>query len=425
MKTIDIALKDMLRSFRSLFAVGMMVAAPLLLTGLISFAFSGLASGESTAQLPNIRVAVVNLDEKQSDLPYLGEMVLAFLQDERMPAWLVVSELTSETSARAAVERQEIGVAVIIPAEFTSVLLQEGEKSTIQVLHDPTLTVGPGIVKSLLQQFVDGVSSASIALEVIDNQTQLAQQDQAAVAQEYMTWFTTLQQELNHGSQPVLAVQAPTGIDQDGDVTASPMQNVIGLIMAGQMIFFAFYTGAYTTTSLLQENEDGTLARLFSTPTPRSIVLAGKFLAVFFTVIVQGLVVLAVSGIAFGIDWDDPAAAGMMIVGQVVASAGLGIFLISLMRSTRQAGPVLGGGLTVLGMLGGLFTVAVPMPAAFEMVNLFTPHGWAIRGWRLVINGAGPAEVLLPLGVLLLSGAVLFALGVHNFSIKKGIGSAG
>jgi ABC-2 type transport system permease protein len=191
------------------------------------------------------------------------------------------------------------------------------------------------------------------------------------------------------------------------------------------MIFFAFYTGAYTTTSLLQENEDGTLARLFSTPTPRSIVLAGKFLAVFFTVIVQGLVVLAVSGIAFGIDWGDPAAAGMMIVGQVVASAGLGIFLISLMRSTRQAGPVLGGGLTVLGMLGGLFTVAVPMPAAFEMVNLFTPHGWAIRGWRLVINGAGPAEVLLPLGVLLLSGAVLFALGVHNFSIKKGIGSAG
>jgi hypothetical protein len=208
MKTIDIALKDMLRSFRSLFAVGMMVAAPLLLTGLISFAFSGLASGESTAQLPNIRVAVVNLDEKQSDLPYLGEMVLAFLQDERMPAWLVVSELTSETSARAAVERQEIGVAVIIPAEFTSVLLQEGEKSTIQVLHDPTLTVGPGIVKSLLQQFVDGVSSASIALEVIDNQTQLAQQDQAAVAQEYMTWFTTAPA----GTQP----RQPAGVGGAG-----------------------------------------------------------------------------------------------------------------------------------------------------------------------------------------------------------------
>jgi ABC-2 type transport system permease protein len=203
-------------------------------------------------------------------------------------------------------------------------------------------------------------------------------------------------------------------------VTASPMVNIIGLIMAAQMIFFAFYTGAYTTTSLLEEKEEGTLARLFSTPTPRSTVLAGKFLAVFVTVVVQGLVVVAISGLAFGINWGSPTAIMMMIVGQVAAAGGFGIFLISLMHSSKQSGPVLGGGLTVMGMLGGLFTVAVPMPAAFETLNLFTPHGWALRGWRLVLSGASPAEVLLPLIVLLLVGAVFFALGARNFSIKMG-----
>lgn len=423
MKTIDIALKDLLRSFRSLFAVGMMVAAPLMLTGLIYLAFSGLGSEDAAAQLPDIQVAVVNLDQEQPNLPHFGAMVVEFLQDERMPDWLVVSVLDNEAAARNAVERQQIGVAVIVPADFTATLLEEDASSAIQVLHDPTLSVGPGIVNSLLQQFVDGVSGTSIALEVVNSQARLAPQEQAAVAQEYMTWFTALQQELNHGDQPVFTVQAPAGIEQSGDVTASPMQNMIGLIMAGQMIFFAFYTGAYSTTSLLEEKENGTLARLFSTPTPRSTVLAGKFLAVFFTVIIQGLVLVAVSGLAFGIHWGNPLTAGLVLTGQVVAAAGLGIFLISLMRSSKQAGPVLGGGLTVLGMLGGLFTVAIPMPAAFETVNLFTPHGWAIQGWQLSINGAAPAEVLLHLVVLLGVGAVLFALGVRNFSVKKGYGS--
>jgi ABC-2 type transport system permease protein len=422
MKMIDIALKDLLRSVRSLFAIGMMVVAPLMLTGLIHFAFSGIASGDGAAQLPDIQVVVVNLDEEQPNLPHLGAMVVEFLQDERMPAWLLVSEMDGEAAGRSAIERQQAGVLVVIPSDFTATLVKEDASSSIQVLHDPTLTVAPGIVRSLLQQFVDGVSGAAIALEVVDSQVGLTPSQQAAVAQNYMTWFTALQQDLNHGSQPVFAVQAPGGVEQSGDVTASPMGSIIGLIMAGQMIFFAFYTGAYTTTSLLQEQEDGTLARLFSTPTPRATVLAGKFLAVFVTVVLQGLVVLAVSGLAFGIDWGQPLAAGMMLVGQVAAAGGLGIFIISLMKSNKQAGPVLGGGLTVLGMLGGLFTVAIPMPAAFEMVNLFTPHGWAIRGWRLVLNGGGAAEVLLPLGVLLLAGAVLFLLGVRNFSVKKGFG---
>jgi len=35
MKILDIAFKDMIHSFRSVFAVGMMVVAPLMLTGLI------------------------------------------------------------------------------------------------------------------------------------------------------------------------------------------------------------------------------------------------------------------------------------------------------------------------------------------------------------------------------------------------------
>ena len=52
MKVLDIALKDMLRSFRSRFALVMMFVVPLLITGIMNFAFGGLAGdGGSRAAL--------------------------------------------------------------------------------------------------------------------------------------------------------------------------------------------------------------------------------------------------------------------------------------------------------------------------------------------------------------------------------------
>ncbi len=59
MKILDIALKDLTRSFRSLFAIGMMVSAPLVITGLIYFAFGG---GRASSDLPAVKVGVVNGD---------------------------------------------------------------------------------------------------------------------------------------------------------------------------------------------------------------------------------------------------------------------------------------------------------------------------------------------------------------------------
>ncbi len=421
MKILDIALKDLLRSFRSMFLVGMGLVAPLVIAGLIYVAFSGMSNdSRGVATLPDIRVAVVNLDQPVDNLPYLGETVVNFLQDERMPAWLVISQLDSETAARAAIENQQIDAAVIVPADFSATLLAAGGHNDLTLLHDPTLTVAPAIVKGLLDQFVDGVSGSAVAFHTIGSRLEASgvTPDAAqlgALTQEYSAWYAALETDLNHGSQPVLDVQAPSGGSESSGITSDPMDRMVGAIMAGQMIFFAFFTGAYATESLLKEDEEGTLARLFSTPTRRSTVLGGKFIAVFVTIVAQSLVLLFVSGLIFHIDWGNPLTIAVVLLGQVAAAGGLGIFFISLIKTVKQAGPVLGGGLSALGMLGGLFTSNIAMPPAFAAVNLFTPQGWVMNAWKLTLNGAGPQEVILPFVVLLAIGAVLFALGARNF----------
>ena len=65
MKILDIAFKDLVRSTRSLFLIGMAFAAPLLLTALIYFAFGSIAGGNLS--MPDISVGIVNLDMLPAD----------------------------------------------------------------------------------------------------------------------------------------------------------------------------------------------------------------------------------------------------------------------------------------------------------------------------------------------------------------------
>jgi len=167
----------------------------------------------------------------------------------------------------------------------------------------------------------------------------------------------------------------------------------------------------------LEESEEGTLARLFSTPTDRTSILAGKFAAVFFTVVLQGLVLMVAGHLIFGINWGAPLSAAIALMGQVIAATGLGVLLISLVKNTRQGGPVLGGGLTAMGMLGGLFTANMPnaMPAAMDVIANFTPQGWVLKAWRLVMDGGSAGDLLLPFGVLMGMGVVMFVIGARMF----------
>ena len=424
MKIIDIALKDLLRSFRSLFAIGMMFAAPLLITGLIYFAFGGLSTGTGRYDLPPVRVVLVNLDQPAQASIQLGQMLADFFKDEEMPAWLQVSEMSAEASARAAVDRQEASLAIIIPSDFSNALTSSDRSATLILIQDPTLSIGPQIVQDILAQFVDGVSGTRIALTVaqeglVARGLQLSPAAIGAIAQKYSAWFTNLSKNLHHSDRPVLAIQSPFTA-QETETQENPLQKMIALIMSGQLIFFCFYTGAVTAQSILQEDEEGTLPRLFTTPTARSTILGGKFTAVFITALIQVVVMIAISGVLFRIRWGQPASMALLTLGLVTASSGLGIFLMSLIKTTRQSGPVLGGLLTATGMLGGLFTTNIAMPPTFNQINLLFPQGWALRGWKLLLGGAGPAEVLLPTVVMLIAGAALFAIGVTLFRRRYG-----
>jgi ABC-2 type transport system permease protein len=418
MKVFDIAFKDLIRSTRNLFLIGMTVVAPLVITGLIYFAFGSLSGGD--VSLSAIRVGIVDNDRLPASAPLdvpVGTNIRDIFFDDSVKSWITASDYPDETAARAAIDHQEIGVAVIIPPNFTEDYLAGQTGEPITLLQDPTLTIAPNVVRDMVTSLLDGVAGGGIAFHTINARleasgTALDPAQIPALLARYTNWYADFQRALFHTPQNAALVMTSPAVS--GESTDS-LQAMMGQVMAGQLIFFSFFTSAYAMMSILQEDEEGTLARLFTTPTQRSVILSGKFLAVFLTVIFQGLVLMVIARFAFGVNWGEPASAALGLLGQMFASVGLGVLLISFVKTSKQAGPILGGALTGLGMLSGLFTTNINMPAAFNAMGNFTPQGWVLKAWRIALAGQSPSEMLLPFVVLVMMGGVMFAIGAAVF----------
>ncbi len=407
MTELHIAIKDLRGALRSRFFIGVAVFVPLLVTALFFFAFGGQVSqaGKGPGMAP-VRTVVVNQDAGQLQL---GRLVANMLSGPQLRDIVSCTEVGDTVVARRVLARRQADVAVIIPAGFSAAALDSAGSAEVLVLADPVKTIGPAVVQAVLQRLLDGLSGSKILLNTYRSAARAAGvvpdgRVIAGLMQQY--------QEAAQGGGAAVAVRAPGA----GEDVSAMFRRMMASIFSGLMVFFAFYTGAYTALSLVREHEDGTLARLFTVPVGRARILGGKMLSVVGTVAIQAVVLVVASTLLFGLRWGQAGSSALALVGTVVASSGFGVMLASFIKSTRQGGPVLGGGLSVAGMLGGLFTQAVPnMPAALSKVALALPQGWVIRGWNMSIAGRSATDMLVPFGVMLLWGAACFAVGVLVF----------
>ncbi|MBC8508140.1 MAG: ABC transporter permease [Anaerolineales bacterium] len=432
MKSIDIALKDMLQSFRSLFAVMFMFVIPILMTGMFSLMFGGSGNDEEGFVLPTTKVILVNQDEgsfagmpgevsqnPEYDASSIGQLLTMALTSEGLTGIMDVSMMDSSADARFAVDNQEAGVAIIIPKNLTTSFLAPLGTVAVEVYQDPTLSIGPAIIKGIVSQLLDNFSASKITLAVtleqIENSGQMIDeaQIQAVVAQYLATIQPEGQSQGSESANPYLDIRAPKTDQNSSDQTINP----VAMIMAGMSIFYVYLTGASGTQTILKEEEDGTLPRLFSTPTPTATILRGKFLSVTLTIIVQITVLLVFGELVFKIHWGDLLSVALLSIAITLSSAAFGIFLVSFMKSTRQAGIMIGGVVTILGMAGmmPIFTLGMPNPPAFiSIISHLAPQGWAAEGLQVTMSGGVLSDVWTNILALLVWAVALFGIGVYR-----------
>ncbi|HNA53501.1 MAG TPA: ABC transporter permease [Anaerolineales bacterium] len=430
MKAFDIALKDMTRSFRSTFAVVFMFGVPLLVTGMFYFMFGNIAD-EGGFTLPKTNVIIANLDEggpkfqvnpknipggKEADS--MGDLIVSILQSDDMADLIEVSLAPNAESARSAVDHQESQVAIIIPADFSHQFADVDGKAVIEFYQDPTLTLGPAVMRSILNRFMDGMSGVKIAINFFVDE---AQPEQLVLTGQVVDQY--LEVSLAESDDPeaeLLEVRNPAnGPEKEADESQNLLLGIIGPIMGGMMVFYAYYTGTSTAQSILREEEERTLPRLFTTPTSQATILTGKLLSVFMTVSVQIIVLLIAANLIFGIQWGEFTSVALMAVGIIVSASSFGIFVNSFLKDTKQGGVLFGGILTVTGMMGMIKIFAMNSAIANKMgdtISLLVPQGWAVRGLMQAMSGESFNSIALTVLVSFLWGAAFFAIGVWRFN---------
>jgi ABC-type Na+ efflux pump permease subunit len=245
MKLLTIAIKDLTRSFRSTFALIFMFGVPLMVTGLFYFMFGSMNNQDSGFNLPPTKVVVVNLDEGHPQVGQLGEMVVETLQSADFASLMEVSLAADAAAARQMVASQQAGVAIIVPKDFSASFTDSNAIAEIELYKDPTLTIGPGVVQAVLNQFTDGLAGVKITVALALQQAEAGKIEYAQINQIIADYQAAVQASTD--SQSLIEPRSP----------AAPAKNflltMIGSIMGGMMIFYAFFTGVNSPNSILRK----------------------------------------------------------------------------------------------------------------------------------------------------------------------------
>jgi ABC-type Na+ efflux pump permease subunit len=162
-KILTIAWKDFIVLFRDPGALILLLVTPFALTLAMVAAFGNSGSGD----LSDIPVTIVNHDEGQ-----FGETLVEVFESDDLATLVEPTILTDDTVARALVDDDEAAAAVIIPAGFSDSILPPGlaegdfsqttetRQGVIELYTNPTRSVSVGVVRGIVESFINRLSAA-------------------------------------------------------------------------------------------------------------------------------------------------------------------------------------------------------------------------------------------------------------------------
>jgi ABC-2 type transport system permease protein len=188
---------------------------------------------------------------------------------------------------------------------------------------------------------------------------------------------------------------------------------------ASQLILFTFVTSLGGAAALVQTRNLGISRRLLSAPMRPSTILLGEATGRFLIAMVQGVFIIVVAALLFGVHWGDPVAASALVILFSLVSTGAAMLFGAILSNEQQAGALIPLGLA-LAALGGCMVPLEVFPATMRTIAHATPHAWAIEGFtELIRRDAGVGAILPQLGVLAVYAAGL--LSVASWRLGKAI----
>jgi len=394
-KVWDVAGKDLRQLSKDRAALIMMFVVPLLLVGLLGSVLGNAfdAGSKVTAALP-----VVDHDG--------GPGAQALVAALRRAPSLTVQMRTDQSSLKKAVRDGDQVGALIIPAGFSAALQRRysGAGVTFYAASNNTSTsaqVARDTVQAVVQSFAYQAETAQIVAQIERHATGRA--DPAAAQQVALQATTRLQEA------PPVAVHTV-------NVTGRKISAADNAV-PGYALMFALFGIMGGAGAILEEKESGTFKRLLIAPLPPHVLLGGKLLAQFLQSLVQITVLFTAGALLFHLNLGSsiPALA-LLVIATSFAATGLGLILVSFIKSERQVRPVTMLIVLSFSALGGSWWPISIEPAWMQNLAKFTVNGWAMQGFNgLMIFDQSFSQVVPDITALVVYGIICIAIARRTF----------
>jgi ABC-2 type transport system permease protein len=381
-----IAWKDLTELFRNRLGLVLLIVMPLFMMAMIGFIYP--SSGTTVSDLP---VALLNEDAgfAGSTIPS-QTFVMGLQQINDQTHMLVLSNASSMTEIKDAVQRGELNGGIVIPNNFSASIMT-GEQGTLILVTDESNPTISATMQAALTATFDQMG------------TMLAQQN-VQILNSSVT------------ANNALAIVKPYNVQTEGIVAGNP--SYFDFIAPGIMamtVMMSVMTGLPVAIS--QEKEIGTMDGMMVAPINRLSIILGKTLGQTARGLIQGAIILGLAVGLFGvaIQGNILLVFGLLLLG-VFSFVGLGVVITSFAKDQETAQMMMTTLMFPMMFLSGVFFPIQQMPWYMQTVSKFLPLTYAADALRKVmVLGADIPDISSELIILIAFGAVMTAIAVPVF----------
>ena len=412
MKTIwYIAKKDLLEILKDRNSFILLLAVPLVLIAVIGLAFGNIF-GSGSSQI-TIAVAVNNQDSG-----YVGTSIVNALKINTNQLQITVNAYNSAGQVTDQVAKNSnVNAGVVIPAGTTdkvNAAAQSGgtPKNLVQFYalpsnNDPRATIVQNIVTNVLTSELAGNSAVGQVYSVCNQPGNHC----APTTINAQTIASNVGQVSVAGGQS--AVQALTA-------GKAAKINSFDQLVPGYAVFFALFGINAAAATILEEKEEGTFRRLLIAPVQKFALLAGKLLTQFLLTLAQLAVLFAVGYFAFHLDIGSWPAVILLLICTSFATTGLGILLVSVVKTRRQLNPIVTLVVLLTSAIGGAWWPLFLEPQWMQQFAKLGVTAWAMEGLNgVMILGKDFTQILPDVLGLLVYGIICFVIAMRFFRFQE------
>jgi ABC-2 type transport system permease protein len=351
-----------------------------------------------------------------------AEMIRAGLEDSGQ-VWVKTVEDAQREDLEALVRNGEMAAVVILPEEYTRLLLA-GEMPQVDIILDAGSASGQAVRPLILSTISRAMSAAEIAAltagrgEASGGTNTIYQPDSLPDASPPYTIETALLKAWKAWQQPAFTVDIDQAVAVPVDENQVDfLENPFNQSSPGMIVMFAIFGLNSTAMVLVSERKTRALQRLMTTSMPRAEIIAGHMLAMFGLVLVQELVLAAAGQLIFDVNYlRQPAAVLLVMAGLALWVAAFGMLIGVAARGEDQVVLFAMLGMFLFSALGGAWFPLEVSGAAFASIGRLLPSAWAMTGFQnVLVRGLGFTSVIPVVGVLFGYSLAFFAAAVWRF----------